>query len=121
VANGMHASRRDSFLVLLQALPASLRVLHASTAPVELLLQLTALEALTLDEKEDAAPVTCRLSALQRLTMLQLGHWVGKAELDMIGGCTSLRTLCLRGASFALVSDQVEHAILHCTAWPILL
>ena len=115
MANGMHASRRDSFLVLLQALPASLRVLHASTAPAELLSQLTALEALTLDE-EDAAAVTCRWSALQRLTMLQLGHWVGEAELPMIGGCTGLRTLCLRSASSALDSDQVERAILHCTA-----
>ena len=123
MADGMHASCLDTFMVLLQALPASLRVLHASTAPVELLAQLTALESLTLENRfSHAASATCSLSMLQRLTMLQLGR-AKAAELDMIGACAGLRTLCLHGASFNRRSVllytstsclDLEHAVLPC-------
>ena len=119
MAAGWYASWRDTCLVLLQALPASLRVLHASTAPAELLARLTVLESLTLDDTiSQVAAATCSFSALQRLTMLQLGR-AHDAELDMIRACTGLRTLYFGSESSALCSIQPEHAALQYPAWSI--
>lgn len=96
---GMH-SVLNALVVLVQALPASLQVLQAARVPVILLAQLTALEFLTLEDTiSHAAAATCSLSVLGRLTMLQMGR-SRNAELDMIGGCTSHRTLYLRSTSF---------------------
>jgi hypothetical protein len=74
-AHVAHHTLRDTCIALLQALPASLRVLRTCTAPVEVLALLTALESLTLEDTiSDAEEATCSLSVLQRLTRLHLGR-----------------------------------------------
>lgn len=80
-----------------QALPKSLRILEAFRVPREVLLQLTALERLSLDFMLiSTGQPTCSLSALQRLTSLDL-HYVREDELYAAAGCSGLRTLCLHG------------------------
>ena len=59
-----------------QALPNSLRVLETVCVPTEVLVQLTALERLTLTSMPGTTEQpTCSLSALQRLTLLDL-HYI---------------------------------------------
>jgi hypothetical protein len=71
-----------------------------------------------LDETtEYAVAVTRNPSILQRLTTLRLGYRVYNAELNMIGGCTGLRALCLRSTSFTSLLILVVHATLHCPAY----
>jgi hypothetical protein len=94
-----HHTLFDTCIVLLQALPASLRVLLAFSAPVGVLAQLTALESLTLEDTfSNAGEAACSLSALQGLTRLHLGR-AEDAEMDTIRVCTGLRMRCLGGAS----------------------
>lgn len=94
-------------MVLLQALPASLRVLLAFSAPVDVLAQLTALESLTLEDTiSDAGEAASSLSALQQLTRLHLGR-AEDAEMDTIRACTGLRSLCLGGASLLPAQSSI--------------
>ena len=95
-ACGGHVFCRDTCTVLLQALPASLRVLQAFRVPLDVLAQLTALESLTLEDSvSNVTGAACSLSVLQRLTRLQWGC-AKHAELDLITACSGLRTLCIR-------------------------
>jgi hypothetical protein len=82
---------------LVQALPTSLRVLEVFEVPAEVLVQLTALERLRVEQIGSRDGSTCilhRLSALQRLTQLHLSC-AGDEDLPAIAGCTGLRALCL--------------------------
>jgi hypothetical protein len=80
-----------------QALPCSLRVLEAFCVHTEVLMQLTALERLTLASMLGTTErPTCSLSALRRLTFLDL-QFVNEEDLHVAAGCPGLRTLCLNG------------------------
>lgn len=105
----LHAIRQespisDNQITLVQALPTSLRVLEAHQVPAEVLMQLTALERLRVEEIGSRAGgstyILSRLSALQRLTQLHLSR-AGDEDLLAIAGCTGLRALCLDRASVA--------------------
>jgi hypothetical protein len=76
-----------------------LQVLEAYLVPAEALVQLTALERLSLDTtmSSEGQP-TCSLSALQRLTLLHF-NYAGDEDLLAIAGCTGLRSLCLTSES----------------------
>ena len=82
----VYSSLCDIFhVMLLQAMPASLRALQAFGVSVEVLARLTALESLKLEDiVGDAVETTCGLSVLQRLTRLHLGD-AEDAELRTFG------------------------------------
>ena len=102
VSSGRKVQQVTDQSTLVQALPTSLRVLQAYQVPAEVLMQLTALERLRVEEiGSRAGGPTCilsRLSALQRLTQLHLSC-AGDEHLPAIAGCTGLRALCLDRAS----------------------
>ena len=70
-----------------------MRSLDAFCIPVEVLMHLTALERLDLEEMDNGAGHVS-LSALQQLTLLRLNR-VEDSDLAAIAGCSNLQALCL--------------------------
>ena len=83
--------------MLFQALPASLQALTTMRVTLEALAQLTALDWLKLRHPKYHAGSLCSVSALQRLTHLQLSN-AGDVELHAFAGLPAIRELILDSA-----------------------